>query len=149
MVTGICDWGPTPQPETGKLWTMFSFVSWVIIWTLEYSKRRLICKTWWNVAVTWTPRNKNSCLAEKAKWHFSHLCAPLEVQAQCSYFIILLPISVQTLELWIPQTTEIVVLKFWIQQQIQVTVLQKDFSLMGTLLFLIYCFACYQGSLWI
>ena len=31
---------------------------------------------------------KNGCVAEKAKWDFSHLCAPFAVQAQCSCFII-------------------------------------------------------------
>ena len=34
------------------------------------------------------------------------------------------PISVQILELWIPQTTEIVVLKCWMQQELQATMQQ-------------------------
>ena len=47
-------------------------------------------------------RWKNSCLArawkEKEKWYCSQFHAPLAVQAQCSWFIILLPISVKKLE---------------------------------------------------
>ena len=46
---------------------------------------------------------------QKCKMNFSHLCAYLAVQAQCSCFMNLLPISVQKLEHWIPPTTEIVV----------------------------------------
>ena len=50
-------------------------------------KRRRIGQTLWIVTVTWTHR-KIAVLPKKPKWqwHFSHLCAPLAVQAQSSYF---------------------------------------------------------------
>ena len=105
-------------------------------------KRRLIYQTLWNVTitVTWTPGKENGYLAQKAKWYFWHLCAHPAVQAQCSCFIILLPTSVQRLELWIPETTEISVLKFCIHQ--------ARLFIYGDFWFLNLKFLGYQGSLW-
>ena len=40
---------------------------------------------------------KNGCLSLWTKWHLSHLCAPLAVQAQCGCFIIVMPILCKNL----------------------------------------------------
>ena len=53
---------------------------------------------------------KNGCLATKAKWNFSHLCAPRAVHAQWRFFIILSPTTVQNFELQLVQTTDIEIL---------------------------------------
>ena len=47
-------------PMTGKTWTMFFLLSMFESWHGPYSalKRRLFCQTWWNTAITYTPKNQ-------------------------------------------------------------------------------------------
>ena len=104
-------------------------------------ERRLICQTWWNVAVNWTPRNSEKWLpCRKGKMMFPTLvspsncvatCALLAVQGQNMCFIILQPTSVQKLELWIPKTTvnrKGCIERLHMQQAHQAIMLQKDVS---------------------
>ena len=63
--------------------------------------------------VTWTPRNRQMAALLKRQNDISHICMPpLQFKPRVGCSIILPPISLQNLELWIPQTTEIGVVKF-------------------------------------
>ena len=77
---------------------------WVITWTTCVVKTIWICQTWWNVKVT----------EKKEKWRPCRKVKMLYAPSPVNLFHH--PISLQNLELWIPQTTEIGVLKFWMQQ---------------------------------
>ena len=83
-------------------------------------------------------KQKNGCLAKKAKWHFSHLCDPPAVQAQYSCFIILLPISVQNWSSgFFNQQNSLSCLDILDAVQApKTTTLQKDFLSIGTFSFL-------------
>ena len=108
-----------------------SWVRWRRIASWKCHRCTKACSKW--VVLEFRERSHKQPLAIQLKQQFSNLCARLAVQVQCSCFIILSPISVQILELWTPQTTELGVLKIWLQA----TMLQQDFFSMRTFLFLI------------
>ena len=98
------NWGPNLLPATIKTWTTFFSAFHVS----SHEKKTDLSNSVQRHSHLDSKKWKNGCHAKKSKWHFSHLCATLAVQPQCRHPLI----SVQRLELWIPQTTEIGVVKF-------------------------------------
>ena len=65
----------------------------LVVPRFQMVKRRQICQTLLNAA-TWTERKGKTAALPKRQNDLSHvLCAPLAVQAQCSCFIIILPLG--------------------------------------------------------